>query len=56
VFQMHDVLREAFLKPPQITRFAQSLSKYNVSPEVMTVEEMLEVLTPSTRGGLNESC
>ncbi len=50
VFQMHDVLRKAFLKPPQITRFAQSLSKYNVSPEVITVDEMLEVLKPSTGG------
>ncbi len=53
VFQMHDVLRKAFLKPPQITRFAQSLSKYNVSPEVITVDEMLEVLAPSSGGDQN---
>jgi len=47
VFQMRDVLEKAFIKPPQITRFAQSLVEDGVNPEVLTVEEMLEVLSPS---------
>lgn len=47
VFQMRDVLKRAFLKPPQITRFAQNLSDLNVNPEVLSVEEMLEVLRPA---------
>jgi energy-coupling factor transport system ATP-binding protein len=46
VFQMKDVLKRAFLKPPQITRFAQNLSDLDVNPEVLSVDEMLEVLKP----------
>ena len=45
VFQMQDVLKKAFLKPPQITRFAQELRDEGVNPEVLTVDEMLEALS-----------
>jgi energy-coupling factor transport system ATP-binding protein len=34
------LLRAAFLRPPQVTRVAQRLSSFGVSPKVMTVEEL----------------
>lgn len=46
VFQMHDILKKAFLKPPQITRFAQELKDEGVNPEVLTIEEMIKILSP----------
>jgi len=48
VFQMYDALEKAFLKPPQITQFAHHLRDEGVTPEVLTVEEMLKALTPAT--------
>ncbi|MGQ4892215.1 MAG: ABC transporter ATP-binding protein [Candidatus Njordarchaeia archaeon] len=47
VFQMKDILKRAFLKPPQITRFAQQLADIGVNPEVLSVDEMLQTLAPS---------
>ena len=49
VFQMHDILEKAFLKPPQITRFAQELKDEGVNPEVLTIEEMIKVLSPAVK-------
>jgi energy-coupling factor transport system ATP-binding protein len=34
------LLRQAFLRPPQVTRIAQRLTAFGVSPTVMTVEEL----------------
>jgi energy-coupling factor transport system ATP-binding protein len=34
------LLREAFLRPPQVTRIAQRLTSFGISPDVMTVEEL----------------
>jgi cobalt transport protein ATP-binding subunit len=34
------LLREAYLRPPQVTRIAQGLTSFGVSPKVMTVEEL----------------
>jgi cobalt transport protein ATP-binding subunit len=34
------LLRKAFLRPPQVTRIAQQLTSFGVSPKVMTVEEL----------------
>jgi energy-coupling factor transport system ATP-binding protein len=34
------LLRQAFLRPPQVTRIAQQLTSLGVSPNVMTVEEL----------------
>ena len=44
-FQEVDVLKEAFLKPPQITRLALALRDRGVPGGVLTVEEMLEVVS-----------
>lgn len=46
VFQMRDILEKAFLKPPQITRFAQQLKEFGVPPDVLTVDEMFQALSP----------
>jgi energy-coupling factor transporter ATP-binding protein EcfA2 len=44
VFSQPKVLQESSIKPPQITTLGQSLSKYRVPPDVLTVEEMETIL------------
>src|SRR5262249_44775369 len=34
------LLRQAYLRPPQVTRVAQRLAAYGISPNIMTVAEM----------------
>jgi cobalt transport protein ATP-binding subunit len=34
------LLRQAFLRPPQVTRVAQRLTSFGISPNVLTVEEL----------------
>jgi cobalt transport protein ATP-binding subunit len=45
------LLRQAYLRPPQITRIAQRLTSFGISPDVMTVDELraqlVSVLAPS---------
>jgi energy-coupling factor transport system ATP-binding protein len=45
VFSKPDVLQRAWINPPQITQLAQKLSQFGIPPDIMTVNEMLEVLT-----------
>ncbi len=42
VFSQPDVLREAFLEPPQITQLAQSVQDLGFNPGTLTVEEMVD--------------
>ncbi|RLG48789.1 MAG: ABC transporter ATP-binding protein [Thermoproteota archaeon] len=41
VFSQVEVLAEAHIKPPQVTRLAQRLADLGVPPDVLTVEEMV---------------
>ena len=44
------LLLQAYLRPPQITRVAQRLSEYGISPDVMTVGELhAQISTALTR-------
>jgi len=49
VFEMHDILQEANLKPPPITQLSQRLKDYGIKRSLMTVEEMVDVFE---RGGM----
>ena len=40
VFSRPDVLAQAFVKPPQITRLAQALGSYSVPPGILSIDEM----------------
>ena len=44
VFSQFDVLKRAFIVPPQISRVAAALKDYGVPPTIYKVEEMLELL------------
>ena len=46
-----DLLRQAYLRPPQITRVAQRLAAYGISPTTLTVEELRSQLVPILRRG-----
>jgi energy-coupling factor transport system ATP-binding protein len=43
VFGMHDVMKQAFLKPPQITQLSQRLADYGIQQNLVTVDEMADV-------------
>jgi energy-coupling factor transport system ATP-binding protein len=45
VFTRPELLKETYLSPPQITTLAQSLSRYDIPPGVLSVEEMYQLLT-----------
>jgi len=49
VFQQTEVLKRAFLKPPQITQLALKLKDYGVPGGIISVEEMQKVLMPVCR-------
>ena len=42
VFSEPELLRETFVKPPQITRLAQSLNEYGIPRDVLSVPEMYD--------------
>jgi energy-coupling factor transport system ATP-binding protein len=44
VFLQTETLEKTYLKPPQITRFAQKLTQYGISDAVLTVDEMYNML------------
>jgi energy-coupling factor transporter ATP-binding protein EcfA2 len=44
VFTQTKILEETYLKPPQITRLAQTLRDVGVPPDIMTVEEMKDLV------------
>jgi energy-coupling factor transporter ATP-binding protein EcfA2 len=45
VFVQTQVLKKAFLEAPQITRIAQALTAYGIPPDILTIEEAVEVFT-----------
>ncbi len=46
-----DLLRQAYLRPPQITRVAQRLGAHGISPTTLTVDELRSQLVPILRRG-----
>jgi energy-coupling factor transporter ATP-binding protein EcfA2 len=42
IFSQSDILQTAFLEAPQITRIAQSLSKYGIDKGILTTDEAVE--------------
>jgi len=44
VFYQQDVLKQAFLKPPQMTQLASALQGYNIPQNVLSVEDMVHIL------------
>ncbi len=44
-----DLLRQAFLRPPQIVRIAQRLGAHGISPMTLTVEDLRSQLVPLLR-------
>jgi energy-coupling factor transport system ATP-binding protein len=42
VFAQPELLARTFVKPPQITRLAQSLGKYGIPGDILTVQEMYD--------------
>jgi energy-coupling factor transport system ATP-binding protein len=42
VFAQPELLAQTFVKPPQITRLAQALSKYGIPKDILTVQEMYD--------------
>jgi energy-coupling factor transport system ATP-binding protein len=45
VFAEAELLARTFVKPPQITRLAQSLNEYGISNNVLTTDEMVTAFT-----------
>jgi len=45
VFYQKDVLKRAFLKPPQMTQLASALQEYNIPQDVLSVEDMIHILS-----------
>ena len=44
VFSQSDVLSQSYITPPQITQLAQKLTAYGVPSDVLTVDEMVNVM------------
>jgi energy-coupling factor transport system ATP-binding protein len=42
VFAQPDLLRQTFVKPPQITRLAQSLQQYDIPMDILSVPELYD--------------
>jgi len=51
VFVQRQLLESTFLKPPQITILSQMLSDYGIPPDVLSVDEMVDILTQLIRRG-----
>ncbi len=45
IFGMVDVLKQADLKPPQITQLCQRLADYGIEQNLVTVDEMADIFT-----------
>jgi len=50
IFSKTDLLETTYLNPPQITRLGQMLAKYGVPGDVLTVDEMYEVMSELLQG------
>ncbi len=49
VFAQADLLAQTFVKPPQITRLAQALSKYGIPKDILTIQEMYDAFLIAQR-------
>jgi len=45
VFAQSEILKQSSIKPPQITSLSQALTKYGVPPDILTLDEMEELLS-----------
>jgi hypothetical protein len=45
VFAQSEILKQSSIKPPQITSLGQALTKYGVPPDILTLDEMEELLS-----------
>jgi energy-coupling factor transport system ATP-binding protein len=45
VFSRSDILSEAGVVPPQVTQLAQSLQKFGVPSNILTVDEFIDFIT-----------
>ena len=43
-YSQTDILEKTYLKPPQITQLAQKLGSYGVPTDILTIDEMYEVI------------
>ena len=50
IFTKTDLLETTYLNPPQITRLGQMLSEYGFPRDILTVDEMYEVMSELLRG------
>jgi len=50
VFAQPEMLKQSSIKPPQITSLGQALTKYGVPPDILTVDEMEELLSLKKQG------
>jgi energy-coupling factor transporter ATP-binding protein EcfA2 len=44
VFSQSDVLRTSYIAPPQITQLAQKLGSYGLPSDILTVDEMVDIM------------
>jgi len=52
-FSNYKMLEETSCQPPEMTRFGLMLSKYGIPPDVLTIEEMRDVLLERLKEGGN---
>jgi len=52
IFSQPEILAQTYVKPPQITRFAQELSSYGIPRDVLSVPEMLEAFMRARPKGM----
>lgn len=45
VFAQPEILKKSSIKPPQITSLGQALTKYGIPPDILTLDEMEELLS-----------
>lgn len=45
VFAQSEILKQSSIKPPQITSLGQALAKYGIPPDILTVDDMEELLS-----------
>jgi energy-coupling factor transport system ATP-binding protein len=51
VYTQHDLLAKADIKPPQITQLGARLAEFGLTPTVLTVDEMYDILTYNLLSG-----
>jgi energy-coupling factor transport system ATP-binding protein len=52
VFSKPEILRKTWVQPPQITMLSQSLSKYGIRADILSVEEMYDYLIHILKGDI----